>query len=158
MRVGIGYDVHRLAQGRRLILGGVIVPYELGLEGHSDADVLIHAVIDAILGAASLGDIGQHFPADDPCYEGISSLILLRDVAALLERHRWQVANMDATVIAEKPKLAPFITAMREKMAGQLSIDIERVSIKATTSEGLGFLGRGEGIAAYAVVALEKVK
>lgn len=153
MRIGQGYDVHRFAENRKLILGGVEVPYEQGLLGHSDADVLTHAICDALLGAAALGDIGKHFPDNDPAYEGISSILLLEKCTSLLE-NAYRIENIDATVIAQQPKLASFIPAMREKIASALSLPTDRVSVKATTEEGLGFTGRKEGIAATAVVLL----
>ena len=156
LRVGIGYDVHTLSSGRRLVLGGIEVPFELGLNGWSDADVLTHAVMDALLGAAALGDIGRHFPPGDPQYEGISSLTLLAKVKELLVEKGWQVNNLDATIIAERPRLSDYINDMREKLCQTLGIDIERVSIKASTSDGLGFTGRGEGIATFAVAALKE--
>jgi len=155
-RIGIGYDVHRLVDGRKLILGGVDVPYEQGLDGHSDADVLLHAIQDAMLGAAGLGDIGRHFPDTDMRYKGISSLLLLAHVRDLLIADGWKVNNLDAVVIAEKPKLAPYITMMNETIAKTLQITADRVNIKATTTERLGFTGRREGIAAQAVVSLIK--
>ncbi len=154
MRIGQGYDVHRLVEGRDLILGGVKIPYEKGLLGHSDADVLVHAVMDALLGAAALGDIGQHFPDTDPAYKGISSLALLRHVGALLEEHGYVIENIDATIIAQRPKLAQWRPQMAENMAAALQIDCGRVSVKATTEEGLGFTGTGEGISAQAVCLL----
>ena len=156
LRVGIGYDVHALTTERRLMLGGVEVPFELGLSGWSDADVLTHAVMDALLGAAALGDIGRHFPPGDPQYKDISSLTLLAKVKALLAEKGWQVNNLDATIIAERPRLSDYINDMREKLCQTLGIDIERVSVKASTSDGLGFTGRGEGIATYAVAALKE--
>ena len=156
LRVGIGYDVHALSAGRRLVLGGVEVPFELGLSGWSDADVLTHAVMDALLGAAALGDIGRHFPPGDPQYKDISSLTLLAKVKALLAEKGWQVNNLDATIIAERPRLSDYINDMREKLCQALGIDMERVSVKASTSDGLGFTGRGEGIATYAVAALKE--
>ncbi len=151
----MGYDVHRLVEGRDLVLGGVKVPYEKGLLGHSDADVLLHAVMDALLGAAALGDIGTHFPDTDEAYKGISSLELLRKVGALLEEHLYFIGNIDATVIAQRPKLSPYREEMREKIAEALGISVNQVSIKATTEEGLGFTGNGEGISAQAVALLE---
>ena len=154
MRIGTGYDVHKLTEGRKLILGGVEIPYEKGLAGHSDADVLIHAVMDALLGAAALGDIGKLFPDDDPAYEGISSVTLLRVVGKELENHRYLIDNIDATVIAQAPKLRPYIDTMRENIANALSIDVSQVNVKATTEEGLGFTGAGEGIAAQAATIL----
>lgn len=153
-RVGIGYDIHRLIPGRRLVLGGVTIPFERGLEGHSDADVLLHALMDALLGAAALGDIGQHFPPSDPQYRDISSIVLLGRVAALLAEHSYIVGNVDATLVAEQPRLASYIPAMRHCIAETLGISPEQVSIKATTNEGLGALGAGEGIAAWAVVTI----
>ncbi|RKJ06438.1 2-C-methyl-D-erythritol 2,4-cyclodiphosphate synthase [bacterium D16-54] len=154
MRIGQGYDVHRLSEQRELILGGVNIPYEKGLLGHSDADVLVHAVMDALLGAAALGDIGQHFPDTDSMYKGISSMELLREVGSLLKTHGFVVGNIDATIIAEKPKLASYRPQMAENIAEVLHLNKGRVSVKATTEEGLGFTGRGEGIAAQAAVLL----
>ena len=154
MRIGQGYDVHRLAQGRNMILGGVEIPYEKGLLGHSDADVLVHAVMDALLGAAALGDIGQHFPDTDPAYEGISSIELLKKVGELLDEKGYVVENIDATIIAQRPKLAPYRPQMAENIARALHLDQGRVSVKATTEEGLGFTGAGEGIAAQAITLL----
>jgi 2-C-methyl-D-erythritol 2,4-cyclodiphosphate synthase len=154
MRIGQGFDVHALAAGRKLIIGGVTIPYELGLVGHSDADVLLHAVCDALIGAAALGDIGKHFPDTDPRYAGIDSRKLLREVALLLRARRYQVVNIDSTVIAQAPKLAPFILAMRENIAADVGIAIEGVNVKAKTAERLGAIGRGEGIAAEAVVLI----
>ncbi|MCI8516129.1 MAG: 2-C-methyl-D-erythritol 2,4-cyclodiphosphate synthase [Hungatella sp.] len=154
MRVGQGYDVHRLVEGRKLILGGVEIPYEKGLKGHSDADVLVHAVMDALLGAAGLGDIGEHFPDTDPAYEGISSIKLLRHVGELLERKGYVIENIDATLIAQRPKLAAWRPKMAENMAEVLKLPTERVSVKATTEEGLGFTGRGEGISCQAITLL----
>ena len=157
LRTGIGYDVHRLVTDRKLILGGVVIPYERGLLGHSDADVLIHAIMDALLGAAGLGDIGQHFPDTDPTYEGISSLDLLSRVGSLLNALSFQIANIDAVVIAQAPRLAPFIPQMRENITHTLGLRPDLVNIKATTTEGLGFIGTGEGIAAQAVTMLQVV-
>lgn len=157
MRVGMGYDVHRLVEGRDLILGGVQIPYEKGLLGHSDADVLLHAVMDALLGAAALGDIGKHFPDSDEAYKGISSIRLLEKVGELLEEHFYFIGNIDATVIAQRPKLAPYREEMRENVAKALGISVDQVSIKATTEEGLGFTGTGEGISAQAIALLESV-
>ncbi len=154
MRIGQGYDVHRLAEGRDLILGGVKIPYEKGLLGHSDADVLVHAVMDALLGAAALGDIGQHFPDTDPAYKGISSLELLRRVGGLLEERGYVIENIDSTIIAQRPKLAAYRPQMADNIAAALHIAPDQVSVKATTEEGLGFSGRGEGIAAQAVALL----
>lgn len=155
-RIGHGYDVHRLTENRKLILGGVEIPYEKGLLGHSDADVLTHAVMDALLGAAALGDIGKHFPDSDPNYSGISSLLLLEKVKDLLEQNAYGVGNIDATILCERPKLAPFIPTMRENLARALGISPSQVSVKATTEEGLGFTGNKEGIAAHAVALLAK--
>ena len=154
MRVGMGYDVHRLVEGRDLILGGVKIPYVKGLLGHSDADVLLHAVMDALLGAAALGDIGKHFPDSDPAYKGISSMLLLKKVGALLEEKGFFVENIDATIIAQAPKMRPFIDDMRENIAQALNMDISCVNVKATTEEGLGFTGNGEGISSQAVCML----
>ena len=154
MRVGTGYDVHRLTQGRDLILGGVNIPFERGLLGHSDADVLLHAVMDALLGAAALGDIGKHFPDSDPAYKGISSVTLLKKVGELLGEKGFLVENIDATVIAQAPNLRPYIDVMRENIAEALEMDSGCVNVKATTEEGLGFTGAGEGIAAQAVCML----
>lgn len=154
MRVGMGYDVHRLTEGRDLIIGGVRIPYEKGLLGHSDADVLLHAVMDALLGAAALGDIGKHFPDSDPAYKGISSLKLLEHVGALLEEEGYTVGNIDATIIAQRPKMAPHIPVMRKNIADILGIKENQVNIKATTEEGLGFTGNGEGISSQAVCLL----
>ena len=154
MRVGMGYDVHRLAEGRNLILGGVQIPWEKGLLGHSDADVLIHAIMDALLGAAALGDIGRHFPDTDPAYEGISSVMLLKHVAELLQENGYGITNIDATIIAQKPKMAPHIPQMRENIADALGIGLSALNIKATTEEGMGFTGRGEGIASQAICLL----
>ncbi|RMF83658.1 MAG: 2-C-methyl-D-erythritol 2,4-cyclodiphosphate synthase [Nitrospinota bacterium] len=151
MRVGVGYDVHRLVRGRKLILGGVEIPSEEGLEGHSDADVLVHSLCDALLGALALGDIGRHFPDTDPRYAGISSLSLLAQVARKLSEQNYVVWNTDSVIVAQRPRLAPYVEAMRTAIASTLQIAPSRVGIKATTSEGLGFCGRGEGIAAYSV-------
>ena len=157
LRIGHGYDVHRLTEGRRLILGGVEVPYEKGLLGHSDADVLTHAVMDALLGAAALGDIGKLFPDTDAAYAGISSILLLERVAERLREAGYAVVNLDATVLAQAPKLAPYRERMRENLARALSLDASRDGVKATTEEGLGFTGEGLGIAAQAVALLEKI-
>lgn len=154
MRIGMGYDVHRLVEGRDLIMGGVKIPYEKGLLGHSDADVLLHAVSDALLGAASLGDIGKHFPDTDPKYEGISSVILLKEVGELLNQNLFFIENIDATIIAQAPKMRPYIDKMRENIAEALGIDISQINVKATTEEGLGFTGSGEGISAQAICLL----
>ena len=156
MRVGIGYDAHQLTTGRPLVLGGVEIPFEKGLEGWSDADVVVHAVMDALLGAAALGDIGNHFPPNDPSFKDISSITLLNRVGGLLKRQGWRIGNIDATIIAERPLLRPFITQMKQNISRALSINESEVGIKATTNEGLGFTGRQEGIAAYAVALLEK--
>ncbi len=158
MRIGTGYDVHRLVEERALILGGVLIPYEKGLLGHSDADVLLHAIMDALLGAAALGDIGKHFPDSDEKFKGISSIALLKEVKKLLDSELCIVENIDATIIAQRPKLAPYITEMRENIADALQIDISQVNVKATTEEGLGFTGSGEGIASQAVCLLENVR
>ena len=155
MRIGMGYDVHRLTEGRPLIMGGVEIPYEKGLLGHSDADVLLHAVMDALLGAAAMGDIGKHFPDTDPAYRGISSLELLKRVGQLLEESCFLVENIDATIIAQAPKMRPYIDRMRQNIADVLKIDISQINVKATTEEGLGFTGSGEGISAQAVCLLE---
>lgn len=157
LRIGHGYDVHRLTEGRALILGGVTVPYEKGLDGHSDADVLLHAVMDALLGAAALGDIGKLFPDTDEAYRGASSAALLREVGKRLAAAGYGVVNIDATVLAQRPKLAPYRERMRENIAAALEVDVSRVSVKATTEEGLGFTGRGEGMAAHAVAMIEKL-
>ena len=157
MRIGIGYDVHRLTEGRKMILLGVEIPYEKGLLGHSDADVATHALMDAMLGAAALGDIGQLYPDRDPAYEGISSLLLLNDVLRRIKEAGFEVGNADVTIIAQAPKLAPYREAMRDKLAEALCIPLSRVSVKATTEEGLGFTGRGEGIAAQAAVLLKEI-
>lgn len=157
MKIGIGYDVHKLTAGRKLILGGVEIPYELGLMGHSDADVLLHAVMDAILGAMALGDIGTHFPDSDPQFEGISSLELLRHVAKLMDSRGFRIGNIDAVIVAQKPKMKDYIPEMRRKIAEFLQTSVENVSVKATTEEGLGFTGRGEGISAHCVCLLENV-
>lgn len=157
MRIGMGYDVHKLTEGRDLVLGGVNIPWEKGLLGHSDADVLIHAVMDALLGAAALGDIGKHFPDTDPAYKGISSILLLEHVAGLLKENGYAVGNIDATIIAQKPKMAPHIPQMRKNMAKAMGILESKLNIKATTEEGLGFTGRGEGIASQAICLLEEI-
>ncbi len=151
MRCGLGYDVHRLVVDRQLILGGVAIPYEMGLLGHSDADVLVHAIMDALLGAVAGGDIGQHFPDNKQDFKNISSMILLARVQQFLSEKGWNIGNIDATVVAQRPKLAPYITSMRGKIAVALGIEVSQVSVKATTTEGLGFAGQGEGIAAYAI-------
>ena len=156
MRVGMGYDVHRLTAGRKLILGGVEIPYGKGLLGHSDADVLVHAVMDALLGAAALGDIGKHFPDTDPEYEGVSSIRLLEHVGRLLDEEGYVIENIDATIVAQRPKMRPYIEQMRENIATALRIETDQVNVKATTEEGLGFTGTGEGISSQAVCAVEK--
>lgn len=154
MRIGMGYDVHKLVEGRDLIIGGVTIPYEKGLLGHSDADVLLHAISDALLGAAALGDIGKHFPDTDPAYKGISSLLLLERVGELLEENRFLIENIDATIIAQAPKMRPYIDTMRENIAKALHIEVEQVNVKATTEEGLGFTGEGLGISSQAICML----
>ena len=157
VRIGHGYDVHRLVEGRRLILGGVDIPWERGLLGHSDADVLTHAVMDALLGAAGLGDIGRHFPDTDPAYAGADSLRLLAHVTALLRERGFTVGNVDATVLAQRPKLAPHIPQMRDNLARVMGVDASQVNVKATTEESLGFTGSGEGMAAHAVALIERM-
>ena len=154
MRKGMGYDVHRLTEGRKLIIGGVDIPYEKGLLGHSDADVLLHAIMDALLGAAALGDIGKHFPDSDPAYKGISSMELLGKVGQLLEDNSFLIENIDATIIAQAPKMRPYIDTMRENIARVLQVEVSQVNVKATTEEGLGFTGTGEGISSQAVCLL----
>ena len=156
IRIGHGYDVHRLVEDRKLILGGVEIPFEKGLLGHSDADVLLHAVSDALLGAAALGDIGKHFPDSDPTYKGADSLRLLAAVAELLAKEGYKIVNVDATLLAQRPKLAPYIAQMRYNIAKAIGADVDAVSVKATTEEGLGFTGEGLGIAAHAVCLIEK--
>ena len=158
MRVGIGYDAHRLVTGRPLILGGVQIPFDKGLDGWSDADVLSHAIMDSLLGAAGLRDIGYHFPSNDPAYKDISSVTLLNRVADLLKSHGWRIGNIDATIIAEHPLLRPFISQMKQNIALALAIGETQVGVKATTNEGMGFVGREEGIAAYSVALLEKAR
>lgn len=155
MRIGQGYDVHRLVEGRKLILGGVEIGYEKGLLGHSDADVLTHAVMDALLGAAAMGDIGKLFPDSDPAYEGADSLRLLAEVCSRLRQRGFEIGNVDSTVVAQRPKLAPYIERMRENMAQAMGVDVSRVTVKATTEEHLGFTGEGLGIAAQAVALIE---
>lgn len=155
MRIGHGYDVHRLVEGRRLILGGVDIPWGKGLLGHSDADVLTHAVMDALLGAAALGDIGKLFPDSDPAYKGADSLVLLGRVVQVLAENGYEIGNVDATVLAQRPKLAAHIPLMRDRLAAAMGVEPSRVSVKATTEEGLGFTGAGEGIAAHAVVLIQ---
>ena len=155
MRIGHGYDVHRLVEDRKLIMGGVEIPYEKGLLGHSDADVLLHAVMDAVLGAAALGDIGQHLPDNDPAYKGEDSLALTREVARIIAEHGYKVGNIDATILCQRPKLAPHIPAMRRNIADAFGLPVDAVSVKATTEEHLGFTGEGLGIAAHAVALIE---
>lgn len=157
LRVGHGYDVHRLVEGRALILGGVTVPFDRGLLGHSDADVLTHAVMDALLGAAALGDIGKLFPDSDAAYAGADSIALLERVTALLREHGWQVGNVDATMVAQAPRLAPYVPEMRRRLAEAMGLDVDCVSVKATTEERLGFTGSGEGMAAHAVALIERL-
>lgn len=157
MRIGMGYDVHKLVENRDLILGGVKIPYEKGLLGHSDADVLLHAIMDALLGAAALGDIGKHFPDTDPAYKGASSIELLKHVGELLEKELYVIGNIDATIIAQRPKMALHIEKMRENIADALGIEKSQINVKATTEEGLGFTGTGEGISSQAIAALETV-
>lgn len=158
MRIGHGYDVHRLVEGRKCIIGGVDIPHETGLDGHSDADVLVHAVMDALLGALALGDIGKHFPDSDPRYKGADSMALLRHVAALIAKEGYRLGNLDATVLAQAPKLAPHIMQMRENIAAALGCEVSRVSVKATTEEKLGFTGAKQGIAAHCVCLLERAE
>lgn len=154
MRIGNGYDVHRLTENRKLILGGVEIPFEKGLLGHSDADVLIHTIMDALLGALALGDIGKHFPDNDESYKGISSILLLEKVMEIINKEGYKIGNVDAIIVAQKPKLAPFILEMQENIAKACGTELNQISIKATTEEGLGFTGNGEGISSYAVVLL----
>ncbi|MEG0013521.1 MAG: 2-C-methyl-D-erythritol 2,4-cyclodiphosphate synthase [Cellulosilyticaceae bacterium] len=156
LRIGMGYDVHKLVEERKLIMGGVEIPHHLGLLGHSDADVLIHAIMDALLGAATLGDIGKHFPDTDPQYKGISSITLLEYVGQLLKTNHIKINNIDSTIIAQRPKMAPHIMKMRENIASALEITVDQVNVKATTEEGLGFTGKEEGIASQAIVLLDK--
>lgn len=155
MRIGHGYDVHKLSQNRKLIIGGVEIPFEAGLLGHSDADVLLHAVCDSLLGAAALGDIGKHFPDTDPAYKNINSLFLLKKVGELISEGGYKICNIDATIIAQSPKMSPYIQKMRENIAEALNIDVSLVSVKATTEEGLGFSGRKEGISAHSVCLID---
>ena len=157
MRVGMGYDVHKLVEGRELVIGGVIIPYEKGLLGHSDADVLLHAIMDSLLGAAALGDIGKHFPDTDSSYKGISSMKLLEYVGNLLEEQMYVVENIDATIVAQKPKMASYIPMMVKNIGGTLGVEENRVNIKATTEEGLGFTGNGAGISAYAICSIKNI-
>lgn len=156
MRIGHGYDVHKLTENRKLIIGGVEIPYEKGLLGHSDADVLLHAICDALLGAAALGDIGKHFPDNDNSFKDIDSRVLLRKTACLLAEKGYKISNVDATILAQKPKMAPHIEKMRQNIADDLNLSAERINVKATTEEGLGFTGEGKGIAAHAVCLLEE--
>ena len=158
MRVGMGYDVHKLTEDRKLILGGVEIPYEKGLLGHSDADVLLHAIMDALLGAAALGDIGKHFPDTDPAYKGISSIKLLEHVGKLLDDHMYVIENIDATIIAQRPKMRPYIDQMRENIAKALGVETDQINVKATTEEGLGFTGTGEGISSQAICLLTEIQ
>lgn len=158
MRVGMGYDVHKLVEGRKLILGGVEIPYEKGLLGHSDADVLVHAIMDALLGAAAEGDIGKHFPDNDDQYEGISSLVLLEKVGEILKKDKYRISNIDATIIAQRPKMLPYIKEMRDNISNTLGINVSRINIKATTEEGMGFTGEGLGISSQAICLLEEVE
>ncbi|EOR27991.1 2-C-methyl-D-erythritol 2,4-cyclodiphosphate synthase [Clostridium sartagoforme AAU1] len=155
MRIGLGYDVHRLVEGRDLIIGGVNIPYEKGLLGHSDADVLLHAIMDSLLGASALGDIGKHFPDTDSRFKGISSIKLLEEVGKLLSVNGYSINNIDATIIAQKPKMAPFIQQMRENIANALNINLNQINVKATTEEGLGFTGNGEGISSQSICLLQ---
>ncbi len=155
VRSGMGYDVHPLVEGRPLVLGGIKIPFEKGLLGHSDGDVLIHSVIDAMFGAAAMGDIGGHFPSEDERYRGVSSTVLLKEAVRLLRESRWRVSNVDATILAEQPMLRPYIEDIRASLAGCLETDIGAVSVKATTTDGLGFIGRGDGIASMAVAVIE---
>ena len=157
MRIGMGYDVHKLVEDRKLILGGVEISYEKGLLGHSDADVVVHAIMDALLGAAALGDIGKHFPDTDPKYKDISSIELLKHVGKLLDENNYRIGNIDATIIAQRPKMLPHIQKMRENIAGVLGIQLNQINVKATTEEGLGFTGSGEGISSQAICALTSV-
>ncbi|NUN70623.1 MAG: 2-C-methyl-D-erythritol 2,4-cyclodiphosphate synthase [Bacteroidetes bacterium] len=153
-RIGFGFDVHQFAEGRPLVLGGVTIPFERGLSGHSDADVLLHAICDALLGAAALGDIGKHFPDTDPAYKGISSLTLLTHVGSLLRKHGYSIGNIDATLVMERPKIAPYSQTMRGNIADALQVSIDAVSVKATTNEGMGFIGTGQGAVAHAVAMI----
>lgn len=157
MRIGMGYDVHKLVENRNLILGGVDIPYEKGLLGHSDADVLLHAIMDSLLGATALGDIGKHFPDTDPKYKGISSIDLLKEVGLLLESNGYSINNIDSTIIAQAPKMAPHIEAMRKNIASALNISIDKINVKATTEEGLGFTGSGQGISSQSICLVTKI-
>ena len=156
-RIGFGYDVHAFAPGRALVLGGIPIPHETGLAGHSDADAVIHAIVDALLGAAALGDIGTHFPSNDPRWKDQPSTVFLSYTHNLLQQHHWQIGNIDTTIVAERPRLSPYTLAMREHLATHLHIDLDQISVKATTTDGLGFTGRREGIACYAVALLESM-
>lgn len=158
LRIGMGYDVHKMVKGRKLILGGVEIPHHVGLLGHSDADVLVHAIMDALLGAAALGDIGKHFPDTDERYKGISSILLLKEVGRLLREHQFSIHNIDATIVAQEPKMAPHIEKMRENMAEALQIEIGQMNVKATTEEGLGFTGEKLGISSQAITLLSAMK
>jgi 2-C-methyl-D-erythritol 2,4-cyclodiphosphate synthase len=155
MRIGMGYDVHKLVEGRKLIMGGVDIPYEKGLLGHSDADVLLHAIMDSLLGAAALGDIGKHFPDTDDRYKGISSILLLKEVGVLLKEKNYEIENIDSTIIAQRPKMAPHIPAMVKNIADALELSIDKINVKATTEEGLGFTGSGEGISSESICLLK---
>jgi 2-C-methyl-D-erythritol 2,4-cyclodiphosphate synthase len=155
MRIGMGYDVHKLVEGRKLIMGGVDIPYEKGLLGHSDADVLLHAIMDSLLGAAALGDIGKHFPDTDERYKGISSILLLKEVGVLLKEKNYEIENIDSTIIAQRPKMAPHIPAMVKNIADALELSIDKINVKATTEEGLGFTGNGEGISSQSICLLK---
>lgn len=155
MRIGMGYDVHRLVEDRKLIIGGVDIPYEKGLLGHSDADVLLHAIMDSLLGAAALGDIGKHFPDTDEKYKGISSILLLEEVGKLISEKNYEIQNIDATIIAQKPKMAPYIPFMVKNIANALKVAPDKINVKATTEEGLGFTGKGEGISAQSIALLD---
>ena len=157
MRIGLGYDVHKLVEGRKLILGGIEINYNKGLLGHSDADVLLHAIMDSLLGAAALGDIGTHFPDTNDKYRGISSLTLLKEVGKLIQTSGYKIINIDATIIAQKPKMSPYILEMRKKIANTLEISLDRINVKATTEEGLGFTGSGEGISSQSICLLEDI-
>lgn len=156
MRAGLGYDVHQLVKGRPMIIGGVTIPFEKGLSGHSDADVLLHAIGDALLGAAALGDLGKHFPDTEPAYANFSSLLLLREINNLLLKNQWRIVNIDSTIIIEKPKMAPHIETMRKNIAACLQIEVGAISVKATTSEGMSFIGKGEGVAVQAIALIDR--
>lgn len=157
MRIGLGYDVHRLVNERKLILGGVEIPFEKGLLGHSDADVLIHAIMDSLLGASALGDIGKHFPDTNPKYKGISSIKLLKEVGTLLKSNGYSINNIDSTIIAQSPKMSPYILTMRQNIASALNIDLNQINVKATTEEGLGFTGNGDGISSQSICLINKI-